>query len=415
MTGYNLLSLCKTKKWSEVRKYLSSDASEEEKKSNVMYRDRSEWTCLHHACCRDPPDDIINTMIDIGGMELVMMTDLNDCTVLQSACDYGASYNIIKMLIEVGGKNLIMAKDENSGDTTLHCLCIAIKTHNKVAEKIKLILQVGDANLLLSTKNCKGKTPLEIATKMGVSKEIKKLLTVQSTTSVADMQMEAAHAQELLEASNRRAADLEATIEIQRLENADLSNEKDELLEASNRRAADLETTIETQRLENADQSNKKDELLEASNRRAADLETTIETQILENADLSNEKDDIEKKYKDKVDKLMRKLSKQQAELQLLQNSLNDVEVGKKRKHTNEVHKEGEGAVVQSQSQSSKRSKVGDTRNASSSSLDRNQAEGEDAELIDMLMSRCTVIRRELRSAKARNVELEQEIDDLAI
>jgi hypothetical protein len=384
MKGSNLLSLCNDEEWPEMRKYLSSDAAEEEKKSNVMNRgDYYGRTCLHHAASYDEaPTDIIKAMIDIGGKELVMKIDINNDTVLHCACIYGASYDIIKILIEVGGKDLIMAKDED-GDNALHCLCIAIKTHTKVAEKIKLILQVGDANLLLSTKNHDEKKTLEIATDNGASKRIKKLLTVQSTTSVADMQMEAAHAQELLEASNRRAADLETTIETQRSENADLSNEKDELLEASNRRAADLETTIESQRSENAD--------------------------------LSNEKDDIEKKYKYKVDKLMRKISKQQAELQLLQNSLNDTEVGKKRKHTNEEHKEGESAVVQSQSQSSKRSKVGNTRNASSGSFDRNQAEGEDAELIDMLMSRCTAIRRELRTAKARNVELEQEVDDLAI
>ena len=375
--------MCITQKWPEVRKYLSSDAAEKEKKSNIMYR-HDDGTCLHIACCWDAPDEIIEAMIDIGGKELVVMIDVYDDTVLHRACIDGASYSIIKMLIDVGGKDLVMAKSGNGGDTALHWLCYSIKRCTKNAyDKIKLILQVGDANLLLSTKNHDEKKPLEIATDNGASKIIKKLLTVQSTTSVADMQMEAAHAQELLEASKRRAADLETTIETQRSENADLSNEKDELLEASNKRAADLETTIESQRSENAD--------------------------------LSNEKDDIEKKYKYKVDKLMRKISKQQAELQLLQNSLNDTEVGKKRKHTNEEHKEGESAVVQSQSQSSKRSKVGNTRNASSGSLDRNQAEGEDAELIDMLMSRCMAIRRELRSAKARNVELEQEVDDLAI
>jgi hypothetical protein len=49
-------------------------------------------------------------------------------------------------------------------------------------------------------------------------------------------------------------------------------------------------------------------ELLEESNRRAADLEATVETQRLENATLSNEKDGIEKEYMENVDKLTRKL-----------------------------------------------------------------------------------------------------------
>jgi hypothetical protein len=356
-----LCTLCDDKKWPKVRKYLSSDAAEEEKKSNIMHCHDYGQTCLHRAICRGAPADIIKTMIDIGGKELIMKVDIGNRTALHYACLHGRSYNIIKMLIEVGGKDLVMAKDENGDHTALHFLCWSIGEHTKVAEKINLILEVGDANLLLlSTKDNGGQTPLKIATEEGASKRIKKLLTLQSTTSVSDMQMEAAHAQEM-EAAHAQ-----------------------ELLEESNRRAADLEAIVETQRLKIADQS--------------------------------NEKDDIEKKCKYKVDKLMRKISKQQAELQLLKDSSSNVAVGRmKRKHTNEEHKEGEGAVVQSQSQSSKRSKVGNTRNASSGSLNANQADGEDAELIDMLMSRCMAIRRELRSAKAQNVELEQEIDDLTI
>jgi hypothetical protein len=36
MSDWNLFSLCIDKDWPEVRKYLSSDAAEEEKKSNIM-------------------------------------------------------------------------------------------------------------------------------------------------------------------------------------------------------------------------------------------------------------------------------------------------------------------------------------------------------------------------------------------
>eukprot|EP00979_Chaetoceros_neogracilis_P004856 scaffold842_cov287-Chaetoceros_neogracile.AAC.19 len=181
MKDRNLSHLCRTKRWPEVWKYLSSDAAEEEKKSNIMCRSDAR-TCLHYACCRDPPDDIVKAMIDIGGKELVMMTDDNDRTVLHLACCNGASYNIIKMLIEVGRKDLVMAKDSNFGDTALHDICRFITKHTKAAEKMKLILQVGDANLLLATKNKGGQTPLKIATDNGASKEIQKLLTVQSNS-----------------------------------------------------------------------------------------------------------------------------------------------------------------------------------------------------------------------------------------
>ena len=102
----DLFELCIHNRWSEARDYLSSDAAEEEKKSNIMCRHGDGWTCLNLAFCRD---DIMKTMIDIGGKELVMMTDIDNCIVLHDACINGAPHNIIKMLIEVGGKDLVMA------------------------------------------------------------------------------------------------------------------------------------------------------------------------------------------------------------------------------------------------------------------------------------------------------------------
>jgi DNA-binding transcriptional ArsR family regulator len=368
MNGSKLYNLCDDKEWPEVRKYLSSNAAEEEKKLNIMYRNHNGWTGLHQACCRGAPDDIMKAMLDIGGKELVVEVDNDDWTVLHWACVSGTSYNIIKMLINVGGKDLVMAKDKSGDNTALHFLCWLIKSHTMAAEKIKLILQAGDDTLLLSAKNHAGQTPLGIVTDRGTSNKIKKLLTLQQM--MKQEEGEAPFAQELLEVSNRRAAALKAIVETQRLEIADLLNEKN-----------------------------------------------GIEKEI---ADLSNEKDGIEKECKYKVDKLTRKLLKQQAELQLLKDSSSDVEVGRmKRKHTNEEHEEGEGTpVVQSQSQSSKRSRSENAANISSVSLDINLAEDEDAAVIagyNMLMSQHMATRRELRIAKARNVELKQEIDDLAI
>jgi cell division protein FtsB len=152
-------------------------------------------------------------------------------------------------------------------------------------------------------------------------------------------------------------------------------------------------------------------ELLAESNRRAADLEATVEIQRSEIADLSNKKDDIEKEYMDKVDKLTRQLSKQHAELQQLKKSSTDVERSMKRKHTNEEHEEVEGtAVAQSQTRTSKRTRAGNTRNALSGSLDRNQAEDDDAELKDMLMTRY-LHTRQLQRANARIAQFEEEHD----
>jgi hypothetical protein len=113
----------------------------------------------------------------------------------------------------------------------------------------------------------------------------------------------------------------------------------------------------------------------------------------------------------DKVDKLTRQLSKEQAELQLLKKSSTDVEGSMKRKHANEEHEEGEGTAIQSQTRSSKRRRAGNTRNALSDSLNTNQAEDDDAELKDMLMTRY-LYTRQLQRANVRIAQFEEEHDE---
>ena len=61
----DLFELCYCMKWTEVRKYLPSDAAEEEKKSNTMCRS-DDGAYLHLACCHDAPNDVVKAMIDIG-------------------------------------------------------------------------------------------------------------------------------------------------------------------------------------------------------------------------------------------------------------------------------------------------------------------------------------------------------------
>jgi hypothetical protein len=496
MKSINLSSLYLDKKWSEVREYLSSDAVEEEKKYNIMHYVNGR-TCLHRAVYVDAPDDIIKAMLDIGGKELVTKIDVDKNTVLHYACIIGASYNIIKILINVGGKDLVMAKDKY-GDNALHYLCLFIKRHAKAAEKIKLILQVGDANLLLSTKDYAGQTPLESATEEGASNIIKKLLTVQSSTNsrsrsnnpsaiilpadnstpitqsnqdidttprssanndpnipIYGLGMDQNHQSQLKKAKDKAKA-IQQVYDQKCIDYSDLEeNSQSQLKEAKeqtmqiqedyDQKCADCCHLKEENQLENTEklelgsaldmlkkelykckksqgaeisllaeqegETARSQELLVESNRRAADLEAIVETQRSEIADLLKEKDDTEKECVDKVDKLTRKLLKQQAELQLLKDSSSDIEVGRmKRKHTNEEHEEGEDTVVQSQSQSSKRSKVENPANISLGSLDRNQAEedDDDATMIagqldqnNMLMSWYMAIRERLRSAKA--------------
>jgi hypothetical protein len=189
------------------------------------------------------------------------------------------------------------------------------------------------------------------------------------------------------------------------------SEYKDKLQEMKDNAGAPVADIQMIKQEEEEEETARVQELLEERNRRAADLEATVETQRLENAALSNKKDDIEKEYMDKVDKLTRQLSKQHAELQQLKKSSTDVEVGMKRKHTNEEHEEVEGtAVAQSQTRTSKRTRAGNTGIASLDSLNTNQAEDDDAELKDMLMTRY-LHTRQLQRANARIAQFEEEHD----
>jgi ankyrin repeat protein len=517
-----------------VRKYLSSDAAEEETKSNIMYRNHNGQTCLHTAFWRDAPDDIIKTMIDIGGKVLVMMKGNDNYTVLHTACCRGASYNIIKMLIEVGGKDLVMAKNKYDY-TALHLLCMFIKEHAKVAEKIKLILEVGDANLLLSTKNIHGKTPVKLATANGASNRIKKLLKVQSTTNstrsnnspsasivpadnvsnsipitqsnleqdstqssstnndpnipIRGLGNDQNHQRQLKEATEKaktiqqdfdkkcidysnlednfqshlkeakeqilqiqqdydqKCADCCHLKEENQVENTEklqlgsaLAMLKKELYQSKKAQGAGIsrlaeqkekgekDNTCWKKKVDNymqicSQQKAKLQEMkdkegapvagmqmmkqkeveaphakeLEESNGKAADLEATVEAQRVAIVALSSEKDEIKK--------LTQICSLQKEELQLLKDCANAE--GTKRKHRNE-----DGSVSISQSQSSKRSKVENAANTSSVlALDTNQAEDDDGDAAmiagqlvqnNMLMSWYMAIKRRLRSANTR-------------
>ena len=79
--------------------------------------------------------------------------------------------------------NTTMAKNKNVS-TALHHFCIHINEHNAAAAIIKLLLEVGDANVLLSTKNRYhgGDTLLQRAHYIGASDEIKILLTTPSNS-----------------------------------------------------------------------------------------------------------------------------------------------------------------------------------------------------------------------------------------
>jgi ankyrin repeat protein len=390
----DLFQLCDDK-WPEVRKFLSSDAVEEEKKSNIMYSNGYGWTCLHRVCRRAALDDIIEAMLDIGGKELVMKKALYGNTALHYACNHGASYNIIKMLIEVGGKDLVMAKDDN-GDTALHLVCWYIKAHTKVAEKVKLILEVGDANLLLSTKNFNGKTPLEIAADKGASKKIKKLLTIQSNSTTNN--------------------DSPST-NIVPADNSTPITQSSQEINTTPRSSSNNDLNIPIRGLD-IDQ-NHQIQLREAKEK-AQTIQLDFDQKCIDYSDLEENSQSQLKDAKGETKQIQQDYDQKCAELQLLIDSRNGE--GTKRKYSVEEHQEEEGSVVlsQSQSQSSKRSRLERTAETALVASGRKQPEDGRLEMItcqllnekeqhSKLIQQLLDAWKELKDVKARNVQLEED------
>ena len=179
----NLFDLCYDGELDAVRKYLASNAKD--KKQQICYRaeGRHNSTCLHWACRNGAPDDIVKLLIEFGGKKLVMMKSSAKLTALHYATSNNASHNIMKMLIDVGGKELVMTKSL-ADNTALHCLCDYILKHDDPTDKIKLILEAVDTEVILQAKNTAGKTALQFATAVHASNEIKELLFCRPSTSV---------------------------------------------------------------------------------------------------------------------------------------------------------------------------------------------------------------------------------------
>ena len=314
MNGKHLYDLCYGKKWDEVRKFLDSDSNNKDKKLEVVrYRGgNAGYTCLHMACCKHPPADIIKLLLDIGGKELVMMTSNLKNTALHKACDNEASFDAMKILIDVGGKELVVAKNYN-GRTALHDLCCNINNHNNAANKIKIMLQVASTETILTDKDRYGRTPLDYATMMGASNEIKALLqprTIKNEPAIAN-------------------------------DDASYLVPDDQ---------GNVATTTELQ------------DQLQTAEQKIVDLEKNNVILSEENSKL--EKDNVY--WKERVDNLTETCSEQKKQLQQLKDStrLSIANANANANAKRERDDDGDGDDDSAQSRSSKRTRVGSTANA---------------------------------------------------
>jgi len=205
MNDNYLLELLNNREWKTIRDFLDSDASTnttpDERLQCVLYQKNSDdSTCLHEACCTLAPLDIVKSMIEIGGKELVMMTTVKKSTALNYSSYGGATFSVFKMLIDAGGKDLVLASSNCVYvDSVLHEFCRRLQdpddrfpirlSFDDAEERIKYLLQVPGTEVILTAKDNKGRTPLDIATLAGASDEMKALLqphTIKSEPWYAD-------------------------------------------------------------------------------------------------------------------------------------------------------------------------------------------------------------------------------------
>jgi len=228
MNGNNLVELLMNREWKPIRDFLDSDASTnttpDKRLQCVLYQRADDSKCLHEACCTYAPVDIVKSMIEIGGKELVMMTTVKKSTALNYSCYGGATFSVFKMLIDVGGKDLVLASSNCLYvDSVLHELCRRIQdcddpnpirlSFDDAEDRIKLLLQVPGTEIILTAKDNKGRTPLDIATIFGALDEIKALLqphTIKSEPLITDSDSDSDDADANADANTDADADSDA-------------------------------------------------------------------------------------------------------------------------------------------------------------------------------------------------------------
>ena len=160
--------------------------------------------------------------------------------------------------------------------------------------------------------------------------------------------------------------------------------------------------------------------MIEESNKKVADLVATVEAQRVTIVALLNEKDNIEKECRDEVGKLTQMCSQRREELQLLIDSRNGEGTKRKNRVVDHQEEEGSVAVSLSQSQSSKRRRLERTVDTALVASGRKQPEDGRLEMItrqllnereqhSKLIQQLLDAWKELESVKARNVQFEED------
>lgn len=191
-TSNELYNLVTQKRWKKVKNYLDQIYTEDKmKKIGLMWQDKLGYTALHHATFHDAPGNIIRSMIKYGGKDLIMQTTKDGVTALHFACSAGdMPFDVFSYLVTTGGRKMVMEKDSGSR-TALFCLCANITKHANARDKVRLLLETGDAEVLVATegqdfKSKFYKTVFDIAKENGADVDILNILSSYSMEPMED-------------------------------------------------------------------------------------------------------------------------------------------------------------------------------------------------------------------------------------
>ena len=96
-------------------------------------------TSLHIACRKKAPFDVVKQIIDIAGVQAVMVVDTYGGSLpLHHACHFNANIDVIKLLVYIGGPQSLNMKDA-IGNLPLHWAL----SKNAKFEVVKLLIDIG--------------------------------------------------------------------------------------------------------------------------------------------------------------------------------------------------------------------------------------------------------------------------------
>lgn len=110
----------------------------------------------HAACLLKAPSEVIVTIVEIGGCQLVLEKNSNGSTASHYAIWQMVS--TLKKFIEIGGRELVMVKSVN-GSTSLHRACRCPLTSTEV---FMLLIEVVGQEIVMEKDN-HGSTSLHFA------------------------------------------------------------------------------------------------------------------------------------------------------------------------------------------------------------------------------------------------------------